>query len=325
MLRLSHRILSQQTIPNSPGLYDHGDWKDGGQQTAETVFSTAKELLSRPCPIIIADNVKQYLNEEYRNGKGRLGPEDFPPMPPPFDSFFVEWLMPSVSYYGGRPQTNSELGYSQAGAFLLVFSNPDWIRNDEHLKETYQRKELSQAGWYLFCEHFVTIHGTALPAASIEFLLDSSGRLMSARGKHRLTPVGDGRLSYGASGVLFMTMAFMACKNVARLDATRTEAPPPKWCRRQRVPELKYHVLQIDPNLGATSRSGERKTEGDCSGKALHICRGHFAHYVDDGVSQGLFGRRQFGTFWVPAHTRGSLEHGQVVSTYNVKAPVSAS
>jgi hypothetical protein len=34
-----------------------------------------------------------------------------------------------------------------------------------------------------------------------------------------------------------------------------------------------------------------------------------------------LFGRRQFGTFWIPAHTRGSLEHGKVISTYNVKVP----
>ena len=121
--------------------------------------------------------------------------------------------------------------------------------------------------------------------------------------------------------ILLHTLSFMQCKNVTPVDVTANEGPPPKWCRRQRVPELKYQALQIDPNIGAKPRTGERKTEGDRSGKALHICRGHFAHFVDDGVSRGLFGRNQFGTFWVPSHTRGSLEHGRIVSTYNVKAP----
>jgi hypothetical protein len=113
----------------------------------------------------------------------------------------------------------------------------------------------------------------------------------------------------------------MNCKNVNRLDVTKEQGPLPRWCRRQRVPELAYHTLQIDPNAGRKPRPGERETAGDRSGKALHICRGHFAHFIDDGVSQGLFGRGQFGTFWVPSHTRGSLEHGRVVSTYQILAP----
>ena len=120
-----------------------------------------------------------------------------------------------------------------------------------------------------------------------------------------------------------MTLGLLHCRNVQKVDVTSDEGPPAKWCRRQRVPELKYNVLRIDPNIGAKARADERRTEGDRSGKSLHVCRGHFAHFQDDGVSQGLFGRRQFGTFWVPAHARGSLEHGEVISTYNVKAPCS--
>ena len=88
------------------------------------------------------------------------------------------------------------------------------------------------------------------------------------------------------------------------------------------LPErVKNAELRFLAFLGAQPRAGARKTEGDRSGKALHICRGHFAHFINDGVSTGLFGRRQFGTFWVPAHTRGSVEHGNVVSTYNVNLP----
>jgi hypothetical protein len=117
-----------------------------------------------------------------------------------------------------------------------------------------------------------------------------------------------------------LTHSFFHCKNVNRLDVTKEEGPSPKWCRRQRVPELKYHALQIDPNLGS-NKVGERKTEGDRSGKALHICRGHFMHCVNDGVNMGLFGRGVYGTFWVPSHTRGTLEQGKVLSTYTVKVP----
>ena len=132
-------------------------------------------------------------------------------------------------------------------------------------------------------------------------------------------------MAYRENGILeFITACQHICLHGLQectidIDVTEEIGPTPKWCRRQRVPELKYHALQIDPNMGAKPRAGERKTEGDRSGKALHICRGHFAHFRDDGLSQGLFGRRRFGTFWIPAHTRGSLEHGKVISTYNVK------
>ena len=116
-------------------------------------------------------------------------------------------------------------------------------------------------------------------------------------------------------------MGFLHCGNVGRLDATKEQGPPPKWCRRQRVPELKYQVLQIGPAGGRRPQDG-RKTEGDRSGKALHICRGHFVHYIDDGVCKGLFGAVSTApSSWIAAHARGSLEHGKIVSTYDVRSP----
>ena len=82
--------------------------------------------------------------------------------------------------------------------------------------------------------------------------------------------------------------------------------------------QIKKFLGAPDWTTGKRSGTG-RKTEGDRSGKSLHICRGHFSHYANDGTSLGLFGRgTTYGTFWIPSHARGSLEHGRIVSTYKI-------
>lgn len=50
--------------------------------------------------------------------------------------------------------------------------------------------------------------------------------------------------------------------------------------------------------------------------RALHICRGHFKTYQD----QGLFGKHK-GTFWVPMHLRGTAEEGIVRKEYKIVGP----
>ncbi len=62
-------------------------------------------------------------------------------------------------------------------------------------------------------------------------------------------------------------------------------------------------------------REGGSETNG--LKKALHICRGHFATYSPE---HPLFGKFT-GTFWKPAHVRGSQEHGIVVKDYVIKVP----
>ena len=60
------------------------------------------------------------------------------------------------------------------------------------------------------------------------------------------------------------------------------------------------------------------RAEGDAAAnglrKALHICRGHFATYTENNP---LFGKLK-GTFWKPAHVRGSIEDGIVDKDYRV-------
>lgn len=109
-----------------------------------------------------------------------------------------------------------------------------------------------------------------------------------------------------------LTVAFMNCKNVVRHDVTESEGPAAKWIRRMKAPTIRYHVLDINPMKEVLTTEGGLEHNG--LKKALHICRGHFATYTEE---RPLFGRIT-GTFWKPAHVRGSIEHGAVVKDYRV-------
>jgi hypothetical protein len=84
------------------------------------------------------------------------------------------------------------------------------------------------------------------------------------------------------------------------------------WIRRQKAPEIRYHVLDINPMKEVLRTEGNIDANG--LKKALHICRGHFAHYEN-----GLFGRGEACTVWKPSHVRGSVEHGIVDKDYRIK------
>jgi len=324
MLRLAHRILSQKSVDRFLELC-----RPKMRESSRNGVVMAQALLSMGCPVILADNVCEYVLRKYslpdeglsegklsegRMALGKLACDirEFPPCPPAFQHCFIEFNYPEPFAW--------KIAVRQGGAMIYAHCADD--ANDEettrNIKEAQQR--YPDARWlYTIWVFFTDCEGVARLGHYSEWVCSEDGRPIG--GRHlRLLPELDGTDAEPVDiPILLHTLAFMQCRNVARVDVSGKEGPSPKWCRRERVPELKYHALQIDPNIGVKPRAGERKTDGDRSGKALHICRGHFAHFRDDGVSQGLFGRRQFGTFWIPAHTRGSLEHGKVISTYNVK------
>lgn len=112
--------------------------------------------------------------------------------------------------------------------------------------------------------------------------------------------------------VPLLAMSFANCRNVVRRDVTAEVGPPAKWIRRQKAPEIRYHVLDINPMKEVLRTEGGIEANG--LKKALHICRGHFAHYEN-----GLFGRGEAVTIWKPSHVRGSVEHGIVDKDYRIK------
>lgn len=121
---------------------------------------------------------------------------------------------------------------------------------------------------------------------------------------------------YGYIDWLLMAIGFTHCKNVEIVSA----APPPYKVRRKQElklgrPLTEFKELVIDPN--ATQKRTETGYRQARSGstKSLHIARGHFAHYTED---KPLFGKYT-GTFWRPAHVRGSADAGIVYKDYKVK------
>jgi hypothetical protein len=115
--------------------------------------------------------------------------------------------------------------------------------------------------------------------------------------------------------VVLLAISFMNCKNVAT-----AEHEPDRQINRERRkaglrPFVRHHTIDIEPMKRVLKTEGRVETEG--LRRALHVCRGHFAHYTEE---KPLFGKVA-GTFWVPAHTRGSAQQGVVVSDYRFGAP----
>jgi hypothetical protein len=128
-----------------------------------------------------------------------------------------------------------------------------------------------------------------------------------------------------------LTLSFLHCKNVS-LDR-KEDAPeraPRKYltnAQRRRLkkqqqllkrptpspdPAITYHVLNIEPMKTVLRTEGQVEKQG--LKRALHICRGHFAHYEQ---GKGLFGKYH-GTYWRASHVRGSTEQGVRVKDYRV-------
>ena len=110
---------------------------------------------------------------------------------------------------------------------------------------------------------------------------------------------------------VFTSLNFLHCRNVLRIT---NENKYPRPIRRQgHKPKFeKFYTLQIEPMKKVLEDEGNIKGNGIL--KAFHICRGHFRTYEED---KPLFGKLT-GTFWIPNHTRGSMEVGRVLKDYKI-------
>lgn len=120
-----------------------------------------------------------------------------------------------------------------------------------------------------------------------------------------------------SSRVLFFQYAFnlMACKNVETITVRPDKKLRQARHRRGKPPLSEYKTLRITvPGKGFHQERNDSAIEA--MRNRLHTVRGHFADYR---AGKGLFGRIK-GRFWIPAHTRGDAELGEVRKDYSVKA-----
>jgi hypothetical protein len=125
------------------------------------------------------------------------------------------------------------------------------------------------------------------------------------------SPIGI-RFAQEALVPVLLAICFMHCKNTM----LEVKEPDRQFNReRKKVglkPFVRYHTINIEPMKRVLRTEGNIEMEG--LKRAMHICRGHFATYSEE---KPLFGRVA-GTFWIPAHVRGSLHEGVVMSDYSV-------
>jgi hypothetical protein len=266
--------------------------------------------------------------------------DDIPNWAPPFNHFFVEWNEPSNWKIRSRPEA-ANLGKSPGQVGFLVLAMP--------VKDEFRRVDLWQnlmakfvgapslgmdddaskkmtgavrdAGWVLAANAWGTtfskpVEGSPVYLGITNFIfVGSSGKyLWHCSAGIGATPDFVNTVN-SALHILGLGISFCHCKNVVRQEQVADRGE--RWHRRTGIPTIKQYTLEIGPMRETLRREGRSEEVG--IGRALHICRGHFANYTPD---HPLFGK-YVGTFWRPDHVRGKKEHGEVIKDYAVRTPPS--
>jgi hypothetical protein len=293
------------------------------KEAKETLGQDVQHYLDTVCafdlPVIDVSNVADYAIGDASRLKS-LADDALTCAPPPFSLCWMEFQSTKLGHWGGL-----------VAAFdmrNLPSEVPSWM------------SELSTArddcGWIVTASFSVLASNGTLNCSSLKasIFLDKDGNALT-RIRPRLeggvkdssgieqTALDAGvsaqmlieSLGWLAMNIFNIASAFMSCKNV-----TLIENQPPRHERRQRErerkpPLTKYYTLNIEPMKKILRTEGKSEEVG--LKKALHICRGHFAHYMPD---KPLFGKVS-GRFWIPAHVRGSAEAGEIKKDYRVLSP----
>jgi len=109
--------------------------------------------------------------------------------------------------------------------------------------------------------------------------------------------------------VSFLAICFAHCKG-AQVEEHKPSRQVRRAAERKGEPVYAFHTINIHPATTVLRTEGHVSENG--LAKALHICRGHFAHYT---AEKPLFGKYT-GTFYRPMHLRGSIEKGIIEKDY---------
>lgn len=292
MLRMAHQVLSQTVQAD-----EHG------------VGNAVRSCLRNGCEVVICDNLAAFFYEQYQRAKVPVETVAVN-IAPPFTQWFMEW--PSPGYWNRA----GEIAIGMIGVYFEAFETEQFLKDSRH--SAMFRSDIEAHGgsvrWVLRTVELFTLASNGVPCtstASATILVGQHGECLGLYVSSWDGHEADETTSMPA----LMALSFMNCKNVSKTDATVTEGPPEKWLRRQKLPKLRYHVLDITPMKDVLHREGGIETNG--IKKALHICRGHFATYTEDKPLFGNF----VGTVWKPSHVRGDIKHGAVVKDYSVTPP----
>lgn len=251
--------------------------------------------------VIDAQSVFEYT-KHYDNGK--LQPPKVCGLPgnfrPAFPNLWIEWLWRGLF----RDDRDVLCDYQVAVHTLHVEGT---ARESERFAALVVRRKVGEA---LVKQQY----------KPFEFVVAKDGELLVAS-----ELLHDAEADRGAAAALsFFLIASAVIRFTNYRNARLIEHGPTRAQRRrhERCGEplpLRYSTIAIDPLRPRRPGVAASTLSADEAASAWHLVRGHEVTYRAD---RPMFGNPKLhGTFWVPAHERGSKERGVVVSDYRVQAP----
>lgn len=254
---------------------------------------------------------------------------DFPNLAPPFPAMWMEHGRCSRMLAGtvSRPFSPDVSGIAVRVTGMTVDVAAVQLADVARLAGALpQAVAPPDAEWYVAFEPFCWLRGRGVygPYGMYGLWVGTDGSVLTDPTIVVPYPVKKGDEETLQSAALAFPFAFaislMHCKNVGIVDVPDARTPlERRRDERRGVPSPSFKTLVIEPMKRALKTEGGSESVG--LKRALHICRGHFAHYSED---KPMFGRYA-GRFWIPAHTRGTAESGIVVKDYRVEAARAAS
>lgn len=260
------------------------------------------------------DNVAQYFHETTKVGKRCDIRKEMPNIAPVAPVMWFE--------YGGL--AIGKEAYKQFGCLLSI---------DYGVKEGICAKKWEEFDvpmeihWILRAEYFfsdqvgihnsdwVYYHSVKEDGAFLNCDVGENKRRSHATGDVKWVPDEIQREKlHEEIAVAFLSLCFSHCKGT-EIREHQPSRQVRRAAERTGKPVFTFHTIDIDPSTNALRTEGHVSENG--LARALHICRGHFAHYTED---KKLFGKYA-GTFWKPQHVRGSQQIGIAAKDYRIKKP----
>lgn len=287
--------------------------------------------------VIVADNVSDYFFDHEQNYW--VYKRDFPCVAPPWPTFFVEMRRPPrVRYEGDKvyvpgPECPTRTGilFDAVPAEGKRFLKPGAPGEVFDIRVKGARSvHVEGAEWFIRALpiwHSVAGGPSYLPFLKY-FAVDKAGLILEDPSSIYGDLAGGLEVSHDVIKDIdfqvcqylmpaLLAISFINCKNT-RLDPVDPSAEVNAARRKAGLrPFVRYHTIDIEPMKAVLRTEGGIESNG--LKKALHIVRGHFATYTPE---RPLFGKVA-GTFWMPAHVRGTAKQGVVVKDYRVNAPKS--
>lgn len=305
MLRMGHRIATTNWEDVGPIA---GDYSDEAIEIMARRYHLFRRKASEAVSLVV-DNVCDFYADSERM---EWDVDEHFPNPMPFSPLLlIEWRNPTKSLINGQ-LTKVTPGYS---AFLIQTflksddDNPEWINEDTKWLSHIQTCMFA-GGKFLFTDlnMFWQFNAAGSLCGAPNVLTDQ--KCMQNKQYADFVNVS---VSGEGNHIALLAMSFANCKNVTRTELTGKEVEPDRpWVRKHNPPQIKYHVLNINPMRDVLRTEGRSDEVG--IQKALHLCRGHFASYSEE---RPLFGKYA-GQFWIPQHVKGKADKGVVLKDYKI-------